>query len=202
MVMKGLQGSRPTSAAVHRKCEPSLCNTSCLSVQLHFRRFLDAGKMAPLSVPNDIHPLLIHLGMPMVSLASLKVSSICPISCPVSSTPRVQLLFSEAFDTVLLFQLPHFRLPQQGHISIIPDKNPDRELCHEQTVVWVTCSEASHEVPHIKANHQITPFAEHDSCSGCSRRRAAVSVHIQERGGATPAISYLLTSPVVMGSSP
>ncbi len=29
-------------------------------------------------------------GMPMVSLASLKASSICPISCSVSSTPRVQ----------------------------------------------------------------------------------------------------------------
>ncbi len=44
VVMKELNGCWPSSAAVDRKCEPSLCNTSCLAVQLQSRRVLDARK--------------------------------------------------------------------------------------------------------------------------------------------------------------
>ncbi len=47
---------------MHRKCEPYFCNTSCLGVQLHSRKVLDAGKRAPLSVSDGIHPLLVHQG--------------------------------------------------------------------------------------------------------------------------------------------
>ncbi len=54
--------SRIRQTAVHRKCEPYLCNTSSLGVQLHSRKVLDAGKRAPLSVSDGIHPLLVHQG--------------------------------------------------------------------------------------------------------------------------------------------
>ncbi|XP_058641269.1 uncharacterized protein LOC131546011 [Onychostoma macrolepis] len=59
---KGLQGCGPSSAAVDRKCESSLCNTSCLAVQLQSRWVLDARKMLLSGVQYDGHPLLVHQG--------------------------------------------------------------------------------------------------------------------------------------------
>ncbi len=204
VVVKGLQGCGPSSPAVDRKCEPSLCYTSCLGVQLHSRRVLEAGKMAPLGVPDDGHPLLVHYGdahgFPgfLEGLQHLSNQQFCLLHASRAAATVLGQLFGaelagkqlicKACDALPLLQLPPFCLPQKGHISLIPHENAGRELCHEQAVERVTvsvqtCSEAPQEVPHIQTNHQIIPAAEHGSCPGRAHSRAAVSVHIEECGG-------------------